>query len=407
MAWKNSLLDASFRGVPFDVISTSDAVQKSLVQHRVPYTNGAEIEDMGANAPNLRLQIIFWGDDYENRLQDFLNAFALTGAGDLVHPVHGSMQVVPETFEEVHDADNPDSCTLNVSFVRDGFSVAPFSESSTRQKAEAALVAAEAARLASGSMFAKAIGKLKAAQGTMSAGLKRLNRLRGRALAMEGQLRSAVQGVITAGLDVINAPLGFVSDLANMADGLIDLRAFDVGIIAAQWRAQLNKISRVLRLPNDGRAADSQTKRDDFVLDLLLATQAVYSQTVLAVAIFQQQADTPTLAPAAIEGITNDVRTNIQSLVEQHQTFDDPVETLPVIEALRVTADAVQQAALALLNERPPLIERIVDSAMPLRLLAFKWYGDESRTLELLRLNPQIRHPCFMQPGDRLHAYAR
>ena len=42
-----------------------------------------------------------------------------------------------------------------------------------------------------------------------------------------------------------------------------------------------------------------------------------------------------------------------------------------------------------------------------LHLLAFEWYGDYSRFGELLRLNPQIRHPNFIEKGEILNAYAR
>ena len=42
-----------------------------------------------------------------------------------------------------------------------------------------------------------------------------------------------------------------------------------------------------------------------------------------------------------------------------------------------------------------------------LHLLAFEWYGDYSRFGELLRLNPQIRHPNFLSKGEVLNAYAK
>ena len=44
MAWKDDLQDASFRGVPFECISTKDAVSKSQAIHQAPYSDEAYIE---------------------------------------------------------------------------------------------------------------------------------------------------------------------------------------------------------------------------------------------------------------------------------------------------------------------------------------------------------------------------
>lgn len=55
----------------------------------------------------------------------------------------------------------------------------------------------------------------------------------------------------------------------------------------------------------------------------------------------------------------------------------------------------------------PPIITRTVDTPTNLTLLAFRWYGDYTRSTELLRLNPDVRNPNFIQPGEVLNAYAR
>jgi len=56
--------------------------------------------------------------------------------------------------------------------------------------------------------------------------------------------------------------------------------------------------------------------------------------------------------------------------------------------------------------QRPPLLSRTVESTSSLRLLAHRWYGDNSRALELLRLNPTLRTPYGIATGTVMRAYA-
>ncbi|HFQ7487436.1 DNA circularization N-terminal domain-containing protein, partial [Klebsiella quasipneumoniae subsp. quasipneumoniae] len=91
MAWETDLQDASFRGVAFDIITTRDSVQRDIAQHEYPYRNGANIDDLGGKPRSLQCQAVFFGDDYESRLQAFIAALDVRGSGELIHPVFGSM----------------------------------------------------------------------------------------------------------------------------------------------------------------------------------------------------------------------------------------------------------------------------------------------------------------------------
>ena len=63
MSWL-SLLDASFRGVPFQVESITDKGEKSLAVHEYPYRPGAEVEDLGRKARVIPVKALFWGLSY-------------------------------------------------------------------------------------------------------------------------------------------------------------------------------------------------------------------------------------------------------------------------------------------------------------------------------------------------------
>ena len=68
---------------------------------------------------------------------------------------------------------------------------------------------------------------------------------------------------------------------------------------------------------------------------------------------------------------------------------------------------SVQQLAVSTIDAMPPLITRTVSSPCNLTLLAFHWYGDYTRSAELLRLNPSIKNPNFIATGEVLRAFAK
>lgn len=78
-----------------------------------------------------------------------------------------------------------------------------------------------------------------------------------------------------------------------------------------------------------------------------------------------------------------------------------------LIAALQQLACQLQSQARTLIVRRPPRVLRQVTRACNLHLLAFEWYGDAARGRELARLNPTLRNPNALQPGDRLYAFAR
>ena len=64
MSWETELQDASFRGVPFECISTDDVHSKTLAIHQSPYSDDAEIEDMGNDPRKVSIQAVFAGETY-------------------------------------------------------------------------------------------------------------------------------------------------------------------------------------------------------------------------------------------------------------------------------------------------------------------------------------------------------
>ena len=144
MGWKTELLDASFRGVTFEVESVQDDGEKSIVVHEYPYRAGAEIEDLGRKARRIRITALFWGEDYLSGVSALVKAFEETGKGELIHPVFGSVQVAITRWGIPHKADDPDYVALDFEAVEAELDNPFFDYQSPRAGAEQAQASLDA-----------------------------------------------------------------------------------------------------------------------------------------------------------------------------------------------------------------------------------------------------------------------
>lgn len=427
MAWADTLLDASFRGVTFDCLRTQDSAQRDTASHEYPYLDGADVEDLGRKARHITMSAVFFGKDYENRLQTFIKELDKPGHGELIHPVFGSIKQAQLTDYQVgHDADNPDYCTVELTFVEATPGNPFFVQQLPAQKAEAVSQLAATSRANGIEAFAKALDGLKSIKGNLS----RLNALRDMMTGTLGAIRSQVQGIIGTTLDLIDYPRAFASDVMSLVSGIADLRGFDVGVILSDWKSLVGQFDNVVALPGKVSAGSASTggssgsggtgggvvadakpipaKPEDIALvTALVQISAATTLAETAGQILAAEAEQPTLSPQEVEQIANDVRDTLQQVIEAHRDLFSVEDARPVTEALKDTALGVQEAAVAVIEALPPLVTRTVDAPGNLHLVAFRWYGDYTRAQELARLNPKLTNPNALQAGDTLYAYAR
>ena len=98
------------------------------------------------------------------------------------------------------------------------------------------------------------------------------------------------------------------------------------------------------------------------------------------------------------------LRATLAAMPDKTQAYD---AVYAVVETLRDAAAHLNLLAIAVLNQKPPLIARPAPLSGTVHQLAFAWYGEINRADELIRLNPQLRHPCFIQMGEMMNGYAQ
>ncbi|MDE1713894.1 DNA circularization N-terminal domain-containing protein (plasmid) [Chromobacterium amazonense] len=364
-----ALVDASFRGVRFDCLKSVDSAQRDQALHEYPYKDGADVEDLGRKARKVSLSAMFWGKDYPRRLRELVAALDAAGPGELVHPVFGSMpQAQVLDYQISHDADAPDSCTVDINWVEATPGNPFFAAGAALPQVEAISSLVDKLRQTAGEAFSKAQG----------AANWRLDR------------------------QVDLGPLPALKTAAALPSATL-----------ADWKAlrrRLENLPATVRqniAPLAAGASLSVWADDQRRIDAILQLQVSTKLAAAAAGIFQSEAQKPTLTPPALEQIAGDVRASLQATIDQWRAGMASADAYPVVDGLRTLGLQVQQSAAALIAAKPPLLKRKVEAACNLRQLAHLWYGDSQRADELLRLNPQLSQPNHLTPGTLVYGYAR
>lgn len=455
MSWKDTLLDASFKGVGFDVIDDALRGTHALAEHEYPFVQGADIEDTGVSAMDMSLTAVLWGDDYEGRLQSLLNVLRETGAGELIHPIYGSVpDCVVADFEAAHNEENPDYCTVRMTF-KQSVKAAPFFDRDLPTAlADEVDFLADLAAWQGFEVFQTALNKIQKTQ-------SRWNAFHATVLMLVGVLYGQVNGIFTGGLNLLNSPRVLVAELKSVFGTLANMH--NVGKSGLDgWHDMVGGVSKAAATPwqvshgTEGSVAAvdliQRAKPEDVAaFTALTATVGACALAEQAADILAVQLNEPTLTPVEISRLLADTRAALQRalaaqrilammladeakadklaycLLRLYQTPADSADDvyqrieaaglLPktpyletaaaLAESLRDMAHKLQKQAFAVISLKPPLVQKTVIRDIGLHLLAFEWYGDYSRFGELLRLNPQIRHPNFIEKGTVLNAYAR
>lgn len=409
MSWEERLLTASFKGVSFDVETVGDAGSRSIVMHEFPYVDGGAAEDMGLNPARVQCVAVIWGEAYEQQLQALLKALRSAEPGELVHPVNGTMpRAVCTQWQVEHQADARDAARLTLEFVESNAAVRVFTASSPIGAAERVGAQGGKARAAADALLVDRVARVLG--GPVPTALK----LKQRMQAALGQLSAladttALRSVLTD-LDPLLFPQAYVDDVKNVLDRALQGLPFggrnilfDGASARGSGASDFQQAATHL-----GPTALTQTALDDNgrLVQAHTRTHGACSLAEAAVIVLVAEMDETLLDRSDVEGIAATTRAAIQQAIADMRAAAPGGQSADVGAALRALAFEVQQAAVAVIERRPPVVTRVAPLTGPLRLLAHALYGDHERATELARLNAFGRQ-LEVQAGQVLRAYAR
>jgi len=404
--WRDQMLPASFRGISFLIPQASVPVGMKVQLHEFPQRDEPYAEQLGKQAQVHRLVCWIIGDDCFERRDKFMEALETPGAGELVHPWLGRMQVKAGEAELTHDFKQGGMAAFAVTFYPDLPLKFPTAKVNTQQQVVKA----------SDSLLDSALARYKSAMAKVDQARLGLARLRNSLSGVYTVIQQQFSTIIGAFTNLT----GFVQSLMNAPDSLSSLFSsyfseFSVDdylgddsgssyrnsvATATQQTEAVASINTVSDSGGVDAAAASQATAN-LVQDALLvqvaliisempvASQPVSTTTVASV---EQQAVQPIVRPEVpVADDVLELRDNLNEAIFQASLKADP-EHYMVLNTLRQTIvkhlTAVAESGVRLVEITPP-------ETLSALVLAYRRFGDATRESEVVQRN-RLRHPGFV-----------
>ncbi|WP_448760903.1 DNA circularization protein [Acinetobacter tandoii] len=401
MGWETDLHTASFRGVTFDTVSVTDAYAKSLAIHQSPYSNNAQIEDMGLDPRKISITALYSGDDYYTWLKALTAALVETGEGELIHPVHGILQVIASNWQETHDAENPDYVGLSIDFLKAGDGERSlFIPTSTVENIDYSVLLAGPAQ------------SLENELKTLERSDK--NSFFNTITKIRNGLKSAYKiiGNTQKNIDDILSPASWAYGLVDDVSKLVTFDVTDISAIS-KWRGLAKRVEQLGSVFDEDNSSSAlkQLWRATKVTSQVAVAQEIVN--LIRVETAKADGTEASLTPPELAVIRQRVRQELQASIIQERTisFDvannNNLQPVNQIAVYKRTADQIHEQIQELIEARPPITTTVVKLPSTVHLLAHQLYGDSTRANEILRLNPNLENPAVLRIGQELTVYAR
>ncbi|MBQ1761768.1 MAG: DNA circularization N-terminal domain-containing protein [Aquincola sp.] len=416
MAWSQTLLEASYKGIAFDVEGVQDGERRAVAVYEYPYRDGADVEDLGREARQIRMAAVLFNaaaaggqDDYEARLEVLLAALRSAEPGELVHPVLGVLpRAIAVDWQVEHQPDLRDGCRLQMVFLEAAAVQRVFDAPSPVLQAERLGLVADKARSAADASLVERVEAVRggpalrvlALKASINAAMARLRRL----------TDTTALKVLLSDLDPIFYPRAYVADVRAVLDRALQGLPFGGRNLLFQGSSTtaagsgLADFKRTAAALAPAKTALVAPDADGLVVQAHAQVHAACTLCDAAGIVLAAELETPLLERADVEQLANTTREAIQAALLSSRAAGG--DSAAVGAALRALAYEVQAAAVAVVELRPPVVQRSVPVTGPLRLVAHALYGDHTRAAELQRLNGFGR-TLTLQAGQVIQAYAR
>jgi prophage DNA circulation protein len=387
MSWIDRYREASFRNVKFFVSSHEKSGGRRGVVHEFPNQDDPTVEDMGRRARKFNIDAYVLGDDYDLLRNELLEAIEQRGAGTLVHPYLGTMQVVCLGYNLRETSGETRVARFDLQFVQTAEKVAsPSSIVDTTGQAlrsrELGLKAAQTALINAYSLDQKPFSITQNVVKSVEAAIKTIEKQKN----ISRQLTEFSRNLI----NIQGKILELVYSAEELAEALVDLIAFGTDLINMIPDTAEIQFEEVMNLYQELSAQLPEPKSvdDPSILVLHLTQQAaIICAAGLAVQLeYDSGASAKQFQDRVFEGLDALIQTT---------TDDDLYSAL--INLRRDTANDLDQRAVSL----PNLVEYTPNYTTTVLTLSHLLYGNIDSADEIAARNG-VQHPGVVMGGRTL-----
>ncbi|WP_099071039.1 DNA circularization protein [Nostoc linckia] len=393
MAWRDQLRSASFRGRKFFISGGENEGGRRLASHEYPLRDEPYTEDMGRRIRRFTLEAYVLGQDYFAARNALLKACEQEGAGELVHPYLGTLQVHCEAYRMRESSDEGGMARFSLTFVEKGEQRFPSAvASAARQISRKAIslsdiaLAAFIRRIVTGGMPEFVRAALRLALGDLADVLLSLmNNGRLQYTRDKAGINRAVnyRAAVTALPSLTTNPTLLAQSLATT---MADIRALSA--TPAQAATSLAFVADSFRVTTR-EATTSQIVIEN-------ANKTALKRYVDILAVANQAVAAQASAYETLEAALT-ARQDLYDRLDDLCDTDNDDEYGALMTLRTETVNAIPDPAVSL----PRLRSVTIATPLPALVLAYRLYGAIDMADDIVARNRQ-RHPGFLQAGRPL-----
>lgn len=388
---QDNLRQASFRGIQFQVDSSSFETGRRTQVHEYPQRDKPYAQDMGRSARNVEFDAFVIGADYLDKANVLIGAMEAGGSGALVHPWFGTLTVNAISCRVSFDR-ALGVAKFGLTFVEAGELQFPTAAQSTATLSRGAAVSME---IAAANRFAAVFAVAKKLDSVINQAIavygKVLYVLSAPAFALSGMLGfGSLPGNITSITALMGAPLSLAWNVAGLLNQSAKAKS---GQLTASDSTTAPLVRGLVRMATDATLAEPAAQA------LVIGSSAwQIDQNTRAILALTRQ-----LLLLQAVGLSSYLQC---SVYDDAKAVRDELVAAIDAETLWVADDDLYQALIAArsavfndLTERSRNSARLTTltpaDVVPMLVLAYDYYEDAGRDLEMVARN-KISHPGFV-----------
>jgi prophage DNA circulation protein len=396
MGWRERLLPASFRGVPFKVDRARSNFGRKTVTHEFPERDVPYTEDLGRSAKEFQVSGYLVGDDYLEQRDRLLAACEdWGGAGELIHPYFGAVRVNCTRIQTSDDDTETNMLRLSMSFVEAGQELSPgVGINREFELAENKLSALDAAKAKLREIYDITripSNKVNEIRNMISSGLSLIEDTR-----LVVKSAASYRRILDQADDGVEALLNNVTDLGDTFADLFAFGTFPAGLYPSDRDDEYDTDNE----NNPATEDDSETLFNEF---RTLWDFAPSSTTDSSDAVKDFFIETGTIMAAGLVGIIQ--YTSLDQAEEFRDVVVTQINTLLALDLpvdLAGTLQDLKTSAIEDINERGAdlarLTELTLNESAPALVLSFDLYGTVDEEQDIIDRN-KVEHPGFVPGG--------
>jgi hypothetical protein len=134
VSWQDSLRQAQFRGIRFEVQQHAAELGRKGQLHEYPLRDQPYFEDLGRTPRKHQVQAFLVGPDYQIQRDRLRDALDQLGPGTLVHPWLGNLTVVVLSARLIESTSKGGYCEFNIEFVESDAPLQPDERADTQDE---------------------------------------------------------------------------------------------------------------------------------------------------------------------------------------------------------------------------------------------------------------------------------